>query len=446
MDLSDIVLLLGAGGVIAYLWKSSVQEHTHGSEESRLTETNLMSWLFDKPTLQGESANTRRSNRLSYLSSIHDEPLQEHLQAANSSGLNSLSSGASPRRFLKHRLFDIRQLRNTSRFTPGVKRDVPCDKSSYGDNESQTISEQKAVDLNTEERIFSHIVSSFDSEKCKFKNRKYLPTARLYGDTSRGTPDGQERSTPSPETKSLNSVDLDEKFLLNRAAVNPKSFPISGSMLEIMQNAKEVRRLIRETSLDSQASDFCFDIPSRELQDVNSRADEIFQSCQSEGEESLPPLSLYPEDSKDLFKLVLFSERESSVFSEYSDHWKDDKLYKVALGHSSYASEAGDDIGSCLDSWEWDDECYFEGDLESQNVEAVSSAQQEVLLPDSEELDLEMELKLKDSSIYSSKEPSVTEDYQLLCRLPPSGRSSVESLNEPVQFDSTKEYGLILTP
>ena len=130
-----------------------------------------------------------------------------------------------------------------------------------------------------------------------------------------------------------------------------------------------------------------------------------------------------------MFKLVLFSERESSVFSEYSDHWRDDKLYKVALGHSSYASEAGDDIGSCLDSWEWDDECYFEGDLEAQNIEVVSSAQQEVLLPDSEELDLEMELKLKDSSIYRSKEPSVREDYQLLCRLPPSGRSSVESLN-----------------
>ena len=50
-------------------------------------------------------------------------------------------------------------------------------------------------------------------------------TASLYGVTSRGPPDGQEQSTPSLETKNPISLELDEMFLLNRAAVNPKYSP-----------------------------------------------------------------------------------------------------------------------------------------------------------------------------------------------------------------------------
>merc|ERR1711892_96808 len=113
-----------------------------------------MSWLFDKPILQSDSANIRRSNRLKQISNNHDEPLQENLQQANTSGLNSLSSSESPRKFLKHRLFDISQLRNTSRFTPAVQCDVLGDKSCSGDKESQTFAEQTYVDSNNEELIF----------------------------------------------------------------------------------------------------------------------------------------------------------------------------------------------------------------------------------------------------------------------------------------------------
>ena len=147
-------------------------------------------------------------------------------------------------------------------------------------------------------------------------------------------------------------------------------------------------------------------------------------------------------DSKGLWKLVGFNnvaDRESSILSEYSDHWRDVKPYKVALGDSSNVSEVGDDfgsiIGSCLDPWEWDDECYYEGDFKSQTLEQDSTEQKvqhTAWLPDTgEELDLESELTMRNSSIYnsaySSKESSITKDFQLIRRLPPSGRSSVES-------------------
>ena len=65
---------------------------------------------------------------------------------------------------------------------------------------------------------------------------------------------------------------------------------------------------------------------------------------------------------------------DSSIFSEFSDHWRDEKRYKVALGQSYNMSEVGDDIGSisgsCLDQWEWDDECNYEGDF---NVKTLMS-------------------------------------------------------------------------
>ena len=90
-----------------------------------------------------------------------------------------------------------------------------------------------------------------------------------------------------------------------------------------------------------------------------------------------------------------------------------------------------------MDHWEWDDVCYFEGNFKCQDFEEDTSERQDqykAWLSDGEELDLETELRLKNSSIYSSayssKEPSVSRDYQLIRRLPPSGRSSVESSND----------------
>ena len=58
-------------------------------------------------------------------------------------------------------------------------------------------------------------------------------------------------------------------------------------------------------------------------------------------------------------------------------------------------------------------------------------------------MDLEAELRLRNSSIYSSayssKEPSVSRDYELVRRLPPSGRSSVESSTDLATPIETQE-------
>ena len=58
-------------------------------------------------------------------------------------------------------------------------------------------------------------------------------------------------------------------------------------------------------------------------------------------------------------------------------------------------------------------------------------------------MDIEAELWLRNSSInssaYSSKEPSVSKDYQLIRRLPPSGRSSVESSTDLTASIKTQE-------
>jgi len=406
IELSDLILLLGAGGVIAYLWKNSLQENSHSSSSS------FMKWLLDEKAYRKENdklTSSRMIYNLEQNSNILDNIPLDSSQEINNFGLNVLSAGNSPRKFLKHRLFDIDQLRDTTRFKNKVK-------SLNSDKESSIANQHKKP------------------------GSKYLPTARLYGNIERGTPDGQERCTPPSELSMLKHSP--EKCHLNRASVDPKAFPFSGSMLEIMQNAKEVRRLIRDASFDSQASDFFLDIP---VSFTNSETEETLQTFQDERDVSLPPENVHQFDSKGLWKLVGFdnlTDRESSVLSECSDHWRDIKPYKVALGHSSNVSEDGDDIesliGSCLDPWEWDEECYYEGDFKSQTFETYSSEpqiQHTAWLPENgDELDLESELRLRNSSIYSSayssKESSTARDFHMKMRLPPSGRSSVESLKK----------------
>jgi len=405
LDLSDIVLLLGAGGVLTYLWKSSTQESRYASHPSSLADSNLMSWLFDEPVLRDESARIRRpTEHLIYNSYSDEESLRRSGKGSNSSGLNALSSSQGSRRFLKHRLFDIGQLRDTSRF------------------KSEETSDLSSENLERdEETSFAQKVSNFNSEKSKFLKSRYLPTARLYGDMKRGTPDGQERSVSPPEV--AEQEDDDEKVMVHRAAVNPRVFPRSDSMMEIMRSAKEVRRLIRETSLDSEASDLCLEIPCKE---GSMMGEEGLEFCQEGREDSFTPLDLNTTDYRDLFKLVGFSDRESSIFSDFSDDWRDERRHKLALGLSSAASEVGEDG----DQWEWEDDCYYQEDTQQIDYDAW--------LPQSKQLDWEKTLETKESGIYSDKtasSESVTKDNHFRCRLPPSGRSSIQSLDERVRTE-----------
>ena len=141
IDLSDLVLVLGAGGVIAYLWRNSLQENTPGCKNSRLTATNFMNWLFDEETFPDEFT-TPISSGIIYNSNLQDNFPLKGSQEANSLGLNVLSSSENPKRFLKHRLFDISQLRDTSRFKNRGNGDAPGDKSCVDDQRKHKFPEQ----------------------------------------------------------------------------------------------------------------------------------------------------------------------------------------------------------------------------------------------------------------------------------------------------------------
>merc|ERR1719481_2136598 len=132
---------------------------------------------------QDESTSSRHrpTDILINYSDQDEQLIQRNSQDSASSGLNSLSSSQGARKFLKHRLFDIGQLRNTSRF-----------KSCKGDAKSEKSESDGEIS-------FSQTVSNFNSEKSKFSKSRYLPTARLYGGLQRGMPDGQERSVSPPE-------------------------------------------------------------------------------------------------------------------------------------------------------------------------------------------------------------------------------------------------------
>jgi len=103
-----------------------------------------------------------------------------------------------------------------------------------------------------------------------FLKDQYRPTYRLYG-RSRGTPDGKERYSMSPvqhnsrcsspgPSEVFQDSDPDHASSLYQDNPSMSACSMSGSMLDLVENAREVRRLIREASFDSTTSDLSLDL------------------------------------------------------------------------------------------------------------------------------------------------------------------------------------------
>eukprot|EP00092_Neocalanus_flemingeri_P022909 GFUD01024837.1.p1 GENE.GFUD01024837.1~~GFUD01024837.1.p1 ORF type:complete len:379 (+),score=93.04 GFUD01024837.1:95-1231(+) len=223
---------------------------------------------------------------------------------------------------------------------------------------------------------------------------------------------------------------------------------MSKAMLDIMQNAGELRRLVRETSLDSLASDLSFGIGIFD-NDINLNTCEVLwdfnddlmlplESIDTEANEEI--LQKETIDNKYLWKLTDInveaeSDSESSGDNQDANYWE--SQFKVISGikpSAKMTSEAGDDVssyaGSSLDPWEWDDDCYYGDETLTSGLDQdmfEQNTQHQSWLPDTcRELDLESELG--GGQCYASNNGSVrssrasTRDR----RNPPSGSSSTD--------------------
>ena len=162
-------------------------------------------------------------------------------------------------------------------------------------------------------------------------------------------------------------------------------------MGEVVRQAREVRRLIREASVDSQASDLCLLNP----------ANPDLSLLEYDGPWSSPNLPGSPEESE-------IDEAEDSGFLR---QWEGDCRAAWRLtGPGSFVSEDWASEAGSLDAWEWDEEGWMEGDINEQQVLADDSQ----LLPNvCPELDLESELWLNGNNRPNSAASTASDDVTI---------------------------------
>merc|ERR1719322_1828548 len=208
-------------------------------------------------------------------------------------------------------------------------------------------------------------------------------------------------------------------------------FTISCGMRDVMKNARDIRRLIREGSFDSLASDFSleFDLnmDSRsDFQTDNVDDDENDITITDDNEEYVLDKNLLSRFEGSQMWRLTNSTRESSLVSDYSYDFKNDRQLKVYGGYTS--DDLASLIGSQADALEWDEDCFLEDDALGRDVSDIAVRHSAWLPEYNAELDLESELEVRVGSPGINEMVSKISREKMMARFPPSGASSVESL------------------
>lgn len=360
--------------------------------------SSFLHWLFAEDKLTGDVL--RNSVRAKSRRNAPFTQNQLMLPCDDSdSGLNILVTNKNrPEKFLKQKLFDLRQIRDTSRF-----RELSCD-SARSRCESR-LEEERSV-------------------RCGL---------------GRGLPDGEERLEAAGEE---NKLDQSQKEIFQKVAMKEeRPQKASSGMKNVLKNARDIRRLIREGSFDSLASDFSLDLDfqldlENDPTDEDEDNDDNDVTITDDHEEYVLDKKLLERFESNQMWRITNSTRESSLVSDYSYNLKNERQLNVLGGYTS--DDLASLIGSQADALEWDDDCFMNEDLFGGDTATVHSA----WLPDyDQELDLESELlgrRLMSPSpgvlsLEGESKPWRERDIKHLTRLPPSGASSVESLCEKRQ-------------
>ena len=338
---SPLLLLIGAGGML-YMMRRSLQEE----EQERQQEENYGLWGWVK------WFRTEKSNSPALPparpAAIKDTPFPlPSVPSSEDRSLNSLTSPCSPRKLLTKPLYvanpRARHVLTRASLpptgTPSFKRQGRAERRQ-GDG-------MELTNCSTEERLTRAVQEELA------KSSKLRPTSALF--MCRGEPDGQDQWSRA------------SSVCRSRAS----SLGKMGDMGEVVRQAREVRRLIREASVDSQASDLC----------LNAASDFCVEY---DGPWSSPLLPGSPEEP-----ICWESETEDSGLRQ----WEGDCRSAWRLtGPGSFVSEDWASEAGSLDPWEWDEE----GWLEENNVgeeEVDKKMGDSQLLPNlCAELDLESEL------------------------------------------------------
>jgi len=545
---SGWIVLVGAGGVIFYLWRKSLKNSSGSPPRSpRLSARSFMKWLLDEELVEDVSDDPSNVHGYYFGPSLNDFHGQYSSNDADEEtdsddlSLNSLSAKSSPCKFLKKPLYDLGFKGNTARFKNLVNNTKyentwipnPCPKCEKGtcrlkkhqlpknpSNSSSCYSESPIFALKTstpdllsgeEDQILQRTVASN-----KLTYRYYRPGVdlRMQGDgsdqvdeVSSATPlsvkskhgrmsklSGREPWSLSPRSRSRLGSCSSSPACGDPSCVEPQCYglvPIgkdlsldsladqscsmNRSMLDLVMNAKETRRLIREISFDSQASDLDIDLSFSDTgggvrsEDFNqlcnglnqligncdyippfpgenrikssrsseSGMSELFDATEDmNGNDSVPDFQKLQKsalNSKELWKLTGFTDssdhseaENASLEWESPIHgWHSKPIYKATahteLNFSESIDRSSSFEGSVVDLWEWDNECLNQ----SYDIDIIDGNAQypefKSIIFNEKGYDGSSE-----TSRNTSRRPSTDLNMRFIPRLPPSGRSSVE--------------------
>ena len=381
-----LVLLLGAGGAVLYLLRRSrPPASAHASSILSSLVRGLWEWLYSEELIEDPSSFYDSHSLNSYyfgpdLSQYrhnghhHDQVSSNDAEDEDSEddlSLNCLSNKSSPVKFLRKPLFDLSTDGTTSRFKglnspflliedqdsfvspvtslqpPSRGRKsrlrrhhlIPPSSSSSSNHSGSPIfrfnMKTSTPDQPEEEQILQRTVAF---NRLTRSQHSGLDALRMRGDGSDGLGPGLYLSRDT----SLSSL----------AEISASGgMSVSNSMMELVNDARQVRRLIREVSLDSQDSDLDLELretTGQEMETFHEDMSKLIENCgeslsdignnpgekcnntdESVSERSLPRDSSIPDFNliekktyinKRLWKLTGFSKYESLNFSDNSDH------------------------------------------------------------------------------------------------------------------------------
>ena len=359
VKLKSLVVLVGAGGVLLYLLRRSRPPSSSSSWPGQ----GLLAWLLAEELVEDpRTFYSHHHNLNSYYFGPELGQVQPPSPSSDSEdlSLNSLSSKSSPVKFLRAPLYDlspgglasilkhyrtprvsasVRSCRKCERGTCRLRRHQVKPASSSSSSSCYSGSPGLRVKPSTPDTE-SELVLQRTVATNRLTFRNFVPghDLRMRGDGSEG-----ESYILSRDNSISSFADLSIS----------RSNSVSSSMMDIVLGARQVRRFIREISLDSQESDIDIDTEAdfRDYREHNNNSQQLGYVCDntkesveitgntdtditgedyrdSDGEPRLKKESSVPDFklierktgiNRRLWKLTGFSDKESLNLSEFSD-------------------------------------------------------------------------------------------------------------------------------
>lgn len=494
---SSLLVLVGAGAAFIYFWRKSLQNDPPNSpnlppSSPRLSARGFIKWLFEEELVEDGTYDPSHIHGYYFGPSLSENLGQSSSNDADCENdsddlsLNSLSASSSPCRFLSKPLYNISLKGNIERlktnkcksaFNNPVQITNPCPKCEKGTcrlkkHQTQNIFSSSSSCYSGSPKIHTKtpdlLQHSYDDQilqrtvaSSRLTYRYYRPgfDLRMRGDGSDEVIDNVSSKLTSgifsPTCGDPNCTDSQCFNLVGLArdtsidSVVDQSCSVSGSMLDLVQNAKDVRKLIREVSFDSESSDLELDLPynlgvstaegmdqlcdglnllvnncdciegemaslpvesklmssQSSMSGLSELGDEghIKQEGLLKRESSIPDfrtLQKKARSNKRLWKLTGFSDADGSM--DLSEHenaslewdsptygWENMKLDKSDVYYEGSRTDSENEIvsvvGLGVDPWEWDNDCLNE----SLDADVIGMNSQHAWLPGSlKELDL----------------------------------------------------------